>query len=84
MLTFACDKCGNNNKNNIIQSSTRPRGQQIMIIELTPDEIGWVKYALARAASTMEGRDPDMTRKEEKLLMRLARKIEKQEEENLK
>ena len=55
-----------------------------MKIELTPDEIGWIKYALTRAASTMEGRDPDMTRKEEKLLMRLARKIEKQEEENLK
>jgi len=55
-----------------------------MIIDLTPDEIGWVKYALARAASTMEGRDPDMTRKEERLLMRLARKIEKQEEEYLK
>ena len=26
MLTFACDKCGNDNKNNIFQSSTRPRG----------------------------------------------------------
>jgi Zn finger protein HypA/HybF involved in hydrogenase expression len=26
MLTFTCDKCGNDNKNNIIQSSTRPRG----------------------------------------------------------
>jgi hypothetical protein len=55
-----------------------------MRIDLTPDEIGWVKYALARAASTMQGRDPDMTHKEEKLLMRLARKIEKQEEEYLK
>jgi len=55
-----------------------------MKIELTLDEIGWVKYALTRAASTMEGRDPDMTRKEERLLIRLARKIEKQEEENLK
>ena len=55
-----------------------------MIIDLTPDEIGWAKYALARAASTMQGRDPDMTRKEERLLMRLARKIEEQEEEYLK
>ena len=55
-----------------------------MKIELTLDEIGWVKYALTRAASTMEGRDPDMTRKEERLLTPLARKIEKQEEENLK
>jgi len=55
-----------------------------MKIELTLDEIGWVKYALTRAASTMEGRDPDMTRKEERLLTRIARKIEKQEEENLK
>jgi len=55
-----------------------------MMIELASDEIVWVKYALTRAASTMEGRDPDMTRKEEKLLMRLVRKIEKQEEENLK
>ena len=55
-----------------------------MKIELTSDEIGWVKYALARAASTIEGRDPDMTRKEERLLLRLARKIEKQEKENLK
>jgi len=55
-----------------------------MMIELTSDEIGWVKYALTRATSTMEGRDPDMTRKEEKLLMRLVRKIEKQEEEYLK
>jgi hypothetical protein len=55
-----------------------------MKIELTLDEIGWVKYALARAASTMQGRDPDMTHKEEKLLMRLARKIEKQEGKNLK
>ena len=55
-----------------------------MIIDLTPDEIGWVKYALTRAVSTMEGRDPDMTRKEERLLMRLSRKIEKQEEEYLK
>jgi len=55
-----------------------------MMIKLTPDEIGWIKYALARAASTMEGRDPALTRKEENLLLRIGRAIEKQEKEYLK
>jgi hypothetical protein len=55
-----------------------------MKIELTSDEIGWVKYALTRAASTLEGRDPDLTRREENRLLRLARKVEKQEKEYLK
>jgi Zn finger protein HypA/HybF involved in hydrogenase expression len=26
MLTFECDKCGNENKNNIVSSATKPRG----------------------------------------------------------
>ena len=55
-----------------------------MKIELTPDEIGWIKYALTRAASTLEGRDPALTRKEENKLVRIARNIEKQEKEYLK
>ena len=27
VMTFECDKCGNENKNNVIASVTRPRGQ---------------------------------------------------------
>ena len=26
MMTFNCDKCGNQNKNNIISSTTKPKG----------------------------------------------------------
>ena len=26
VMTFECDKCGNENKNNITSSATRPRG----------------------------------------------------------
>ena len=55
-----------------------------MKIELTSDEIGWVKYAVTRAASTLEGRDPNLTRREENQLLGIARKIEKQEKEYLK
>ena len=53
----------------------RPR----MKLELTSDEIGWVKYALIRASATLNGRDTEMTLKEERLLGRIVKKIEKQE-----
>ena len=53
----------------------RPR----MKLELTSDEIGWVKYALIRASATLNGRDKEMTIKEERLLGRIVKKIEKQE-----
>ena len=55
------------------QSHTR------MKLELTSDEIGWVKYALIRSSATLNGRDKDMTLKEERKLLRIVRKIEKQE-----
>ena len=51
-----------------------------MKLELTSDEIGWVKYALMRASAT-RGRDKDMTLKEERLLLRIKRKIERQEKQ---
>ena len=54
---------------------SRPR----MKLELTSDEIGWVKYALIRASATLQGRDKEMTLKEERLLGRIVRKIEEQE-----
>ena len=50
-----------------------------MKLELTSDEIGWVKYALIRASATINGRDKEMTLKEERLLGRIVKKIEKQE-----
>ena len=50
-----------------------------MILELTNDEIGWVKYSLIRASATINGRDKEMTLKEERLLARIVRKIEEQE-----
>ena len=50
-----------------------------MKLELTSDEIGWVKYALIRASTTLQGRDKEMTLKEERLLGRIVRKIEEQE-----
>ena len=50
-----------------------------MKLELTRDEIGWVKYALIRASATINGRDREMTLKEERLLGRIVKKIEKQE-----
>ena len=50
-----------------------------MKLELTRDEIGWVKYALIRASATINGRDTEMTLKEERLLGRIVKKIEKQE-----
>ena len=50
-----------------------------MKLELTSDEIGWVKYALIRASATISGRDKEMTLKEERLLSRIVRKIEEQE-----
>ena len=50
-----------------------------MILELTSDEIGWLKYALIRASATLKGRDKDMTLKEERKLLRIVRKIEEQE-----
>tara|TARA_R100001244_G_scaffold48775_1_gene43372 strand:- start:48 stop:224 length:177 start_codon:yes stop_codon:yes gene_type:complete len=50
-----------------------------MKLELTSDEIGWVKYALIRASATLNGRDKEMTIKEERLLGRIVKKIEKQE-----
>ena len=50
-----------------------------MKLELTSEEIGWVKYALIRASATLQGRDKEMTLKEERLLGRIARKIEEQE-----
>ena len=50
-----------------------------MILELTSEELGWVKYALIRASATLEGRDKDMTLKEERKLLRIVKKIEKQE-----
>ena len=50
-----------------------------MKLELTSDEIGWVKYALIRASATINGRDTEMTLKEERLLGRIVKKIEKQE-----
>jgi len=46
-----------------------------MILELTNDEIGWVKYSLMRASSEQ---DKEMTLKEERLLLRIVRKIERQ------
>ena len=52
-----------------------------MKIELTSEEIGWVKYALIRASATLQGRDKDMTLKEERLLGRIVRKIEEQEKQ---
>ena len=50
-----------------------------MKLELTSDEIGWVKYALIRASATINGRDKEMTLKEERLLGRIVKKIEKQD-----
>jgi len=50
-----------------------------MKLELTSDEIGWFKYALIRASATINGRDKEMTLKEERLLGRIVKKIEKQE-----
>ena len=50
-----------------------------MKLELTSEEIGWVKYALIRASATLHGRDKEMTLKEERLLGRIVRKIEEQE-----
>ena len=50
-----------------------------MILELTSDEIGWVKYALIRASASLNGRDKDMTLKEERKLLRIVKKIEEQE-----
>ena len=47
-----------------------------MILELTNDEVNWVKYSLMRASSE---RDKEMTLKEERLLLRIVRKIEGQE-----
>ena len=52
-----------------------------MKLELTSDEIGWVKYALIRASASIKGRDKDMTLKEERLLGRIVRKIEEQEKQ---
>ena len=52
-----------------------------MKVELTSEEIGWVKYALIRASATLQGRDKDMTLKEERLLGRIVRKIEEQEKQ---
>ncbi len=50
-----------------------------MILELTREEISWVKYALMRSSATLNGRDKEMTLKEERLLERIVKKIEKQE-----
>ena len=50
-----------------------------MKLELTSEEIGWVKYSLIRASATLQGRDKEMTLKEERLLGRIVRKIEEQE-----
>ena len=50
-----------------------------MKLELTSEEIGWVKYALIRASATLQGIDKEMTLKEERLLGRIVRKIEEQE-----
>ena len=55
-----------------------------MTIKLTSDEIGWVKYALVWVSQNQQGNDPELTRKEEKLLWRIVKKIEKQEKEYLK
>ena len=52
-----------------------------MKIELTPNEIGWGKYALIRASATLQGRDKEMTLKEARLLARIVRKIEEQEKQ---
>ena len=52
-----------------------------MKIELTSEEIGWVKYALIRASATLQGRDKEMTLKAERLLARIVRKIEEQEKQ---
>ena len=50
-----------------------------MILELTSEEIGWVKYSLIRASASLKGRDKDMTLKEERKLLRIVKKIEEQE-----
>ena len=50
-----------------------------MKLELTSDEIGWVKYALIWSSATLNGRDKEMTLKEERKLLRIVRKIEEQE-----
>ena len=50
-----------------------------MKLELTSDEIGWVKYSLIRASASLNGHDTDMTLKEERKLLRIVKKIEKQE-----
>ena len=50
-----------------------------MILELTSEEIGWVKYSLIRSSATLNGRDKDMTLKEERKLLRIVQKIEEQE-----
>jgi hypothetical protein len=52
-----------------------------MTLELTSEEIGWIKYSLIRASSSLRGRDSAMTLREERLLLRIARKIEKQEKQ---
>ena len=55
-----------------------------MRVELTSDEVGWVKYSLIRQAdlaATLHGRDKEMTLKEERLLLRIVRKIERQEKQ---
>ena len=49
-----------------------------MILELTNDEIDWVKYSLIRASAEQ---DKEMTLKEERLLLRIVRKIERQEKQ---
>ena len=68
-------KSGNTPSNN---TNTRI-GDIKMKLELTSEEIGWVKYALIRASATLQGKDKEMTLKEERLLGRIARKIEEQE-----
>ena len=52
-----------------------------MTLELTSEEIGWIKYSLIRASSSLRGRDSAMTLREERFLLRIARKIEKQEKQ---
>ena len=72
---MASTQTSNQNKPHMGQAHTR------MTLELTSEEVGWVKYSLIRASSSLHGRDKPITLREERLLLRIVRKIEKQEKQ---
>jgi hypothetical protein len=51
-------------------------------LKLKQDEVGWIKYSLARAA-TLHSPHTTITKKEEKTLWDLLDKIEKQEKKQI-